>query len=205
MTDAPIIVDAQVEGLLKLVDDYRQSRCREILEQAQADKTVKHAHQEARKRMRVAIEQERVRVQDKLASTRAHILTRRRQRQQQADLVLLQKAWERLHDRLTTYWQDRRQRRIWMANLMRQGLGVLPDKAWRIEHPLGWHSNEPLDLDNEIAAQLECRSPVFVESGDIAAGLRIYAERACLDGTLEGLLMDRTGIEARLLAELRRF
>lgn len=207
MNESKGVIDAQVEALLQLVHNYHESRCRQIIEhaKAQAANIVKQAHHDARARMHTAIKEERMRAQEKIASTRAQLQTRRRQRHQQADMALLEKAWEMLHERLLTRWQDADSRRIWIRTLVQQALSVLPGKRWQIEHPSGWRPQEALALDNEITAHTEGESPTFVEARDITAGLRICAEGARLDGTLVGLLASRADIEAQLLAEFRRF
>ena len=207
MSEPQRIVEAQVAELLKVVEDHREERCRRILEQAKAQVVtiVRQAHQEARARMHAAIEQERARAKEKIASTQAHLQTRRRQRHQQADMLLLERGWEKLRETLMKRWQDVDQRRAWVQALLREGLTLLPAKAWRIEHPPGWQSAEMLDLSGATALGTQGQTPVLVEARDIAAGLRIHVDHACLDGTLDGLLAIREAIEAQLLAEFKRF
>ena len=102
MNEFASVIDAQVEALLQLVEDYRERRCGEILEHArvEAAKAVKHAHHEARARMRKAVEEERARSQEKIISTQARLQTQRRQGQQKADATLLREAWDALQQRL---------------------------------------------------------------------------------------------------------
>jgi hypothetical protein len=206
MSEPQTIIEAQVGELLKLVESHRQDSCRKILEQAQSQAAtiVKQAHREARARMHAATEQERTRAKEKIASTRAHLQTRRRQRHQQADMLLLERGWEKLRETLMKRWQDVDQRRVWVQALLREGLTLLPAEAWRVEHPPGWQPAEMLDLSSATALGTQDQTPVFVEARDIAAGLRIHVDHACLDGTLDGLLAIREAIEAQLLAEFKR-
>jgi vacuolar-type H+-ATPase subunit H len=206
MNEPKSVINAQVEALLALVENYRESRCRQILEQARAQATevVKQAHREARARMHKAIDEERARAQEKVASTHAQLQTRRRQRHHKADMALLETAWPALHETLVARWQDADSRRVWVRALVNQASTVLPAKQWRIEHPAGWQSRVALALAGEITAQAEGEPPVFVEACEATAGLRLCADGACLDGTPEGLLVGRAEIEAELLAEFHR-
>lgn len=206
MNELVSVIDAQVEALLQLIKDYRERRCREILEHAQSEATtaVKHAHRDARARMHKAVEEERVRSQEKIVSTQAQLQTQRRQRQQQADAALLRQAWGALQGQLVTRWQDTHSRRIWVRALLRQARALLPAKKWQIEHPVGWHTQEALGPDSALDDRSERESPAFVEVPEISAGLRIRAGEACLDGTPAGLLASRAEVEAELLAQFHR-
>lgn len=207
MSEPQTIIEAQVGELLELVENHRQDSCRHVLEQAQAQAAtiVRQAHHDARARMHTAIEQERARAREKIASTRAHLQTRRRQRHQQADMLLLERGWEKLHEALMKRWQNVDQRHLWVQALVHQGWTLLPAKAWRIEHPPGWQPDEMLDLGSESSVHTQGQTPAFVEARDITVGLRIRVDKACLDGTLDGLLANRAAIEAHLLAEFKRF
>lgn len=203
MNELVSVIDAQVEALLQLIKDYRERRCREILEHAHAEAAtaVKHAHRDARVRMHKAVEEERVRSQEKIVSTQAQLQTQRRQRQQQADAALLREAWGALQGQLVTRWQDTHSRRVWVGALVRQARALLPAKKWRIEHPVGWHTQEALGPDSELDGRSEGESPAFVEVPEISAGLRIRVGEACLDGTPAGLLASRSEVEAELLSQ----
>lgn len=206
MNEYANVIDAQVQALLRLVEEHRQRRCHEILEHARADAAavIKQAHREARARMRLAIEEERTHAKEKLASTRAQLQTQSRQRQQRADARLLEQAWEVLPTRLLACWQQEEARRAWVRALVRQARTVLPAQGWQIEHPPGWRPQEVLALLSEIDGGGAGGPPAFLEVPDIAAGLRIRANDACLDGTPAGLLASRAEIEAQVLAQFRR-
>lgn len=201
MNEVANVVDAQVEALLQLVEDYREHRCREILERARAEAAtaVRDAHREGRARMHKAVEEERVRSHEKIVSTHAQLQTHKRRGQQQADTALLQQAWDALQKRLLARWQDAGSRRTWVRALLRQARAVLPAKKWQVEHPVGWRTQEALGPGSELSAQGEL--PTFVELPEICAGLRIRAGDACLDGTPAGLLASRAEIEAQLLSQ----
>ena len=71
---------------------------------------------------------------------------------------------------------------------------------WKVEHPVDWKADErrkflaALGVANEMVTLTEDR--------DLAAGIRIRATQATLDATIHGLMADRSGIEALLLAEI---
>lgn len=204
MNESVSVIDAQVEALLKLIEDYRESRCRQLLEKARSEAAmiVRQTHREGRARMHKAITEERSRTHEKLASTQARLQTQRRQRQQQADMALLQRAWAALREALLSRWQDAEARRTWIQSLFNEASAVLPAKPWQVEHPSGWDPQEA--PAGRAHAQSGGGAAKFVEMADIDAGLRIRAQGTCLDGTLTGLLTGRAEVEAQLLAEYYR-
>ncbi len=206
MSEAQSIVEVQVGELLKLVESYRDKNCDLIRERAraQAAEIVTQAKHDARAHMRTAIKQERARAQAHIASTRAHLLTKRRQRQQRSDKLLVEQGWEKLIETLMMRWRDSNQRSSWVKALVLQGLALLPTGEWRVAVPPGWERDEMLGLGDEMAALPLVQSPTFVEDSSITAGLRIEVDGACLDATMDGLLANRAAIEAQLLAEISR-
>ncbi len=206
MNEYASVVDAQVQALLQLVQEHREHRCQEILEHArtEAAAVIQQAHRNARARMRRAIEEERTHTKEKVASTRAQLQTQGRQRQQRADATLLEQAWELLRARLRARWQQEEARRAWVRALVQQAHATLPAQGWQVEHPAGWRSEEALTSLREIDGDGTGAAPSFLEAPDIAAGLRIRVNDACLDGTLTGLFASRAEIEALVLAEFRR-
>ncbi len=205
MSEPHSVLDAQVETLLDLVERHRAERCNQLLAQAQERRhsLLAQAYGEARARMHEAIVTERRRGNEKLDATRAQLETRARQQQHRTALLLLRQGWELLGQAALQRWKAATQRRLWVRTLLRQAMQLLPRCAWVIEHPPGWDTAE-------CAAQLEAIrehcgvEPQLRADGQMHAGLRICADGACLDGTLEGLLADRDSIEAQLLAQLHR-
>lgn len=205
MTAPDTAVEAQLESLLKLVDQQRETRCRELIADAErrADELVREARHEARVRVQNAIKAERERLRTQVEATRAQIQTRTRQRRQQTALLLLERGWERLRHGLTQGWRDSLVRRAWTEAVVEQGLKVLPAAPWRIEHQSELDPAALGQLPSKIA-ETTGHSPTFVPDQDLEAGLRVLAAGACLDGTVEGLLANRPDVDARLLAELSR-
>ncbi len=205
MSEPGSVLDAQVTALEEVVESTREARCRQLLEEARrnAVDTVKRAHQENRVRMRAAIDEQRKRMEETLAATRARLATRERQRRQQADKERLTLAWSRLHEVLLERWQDAACRRRWIQHLLEAALARLPGDPWRIEHPERFDLNELSAMNESITEHCGGEPPDFVVDKSIRAGLRIVAGGACVDGTVEGLLTDRNRIEAELLSLLR--
>jgi len=200
------VLQAQLDELLKLVENFRESSSKKIDEQARAraDEIIAQARKDARAHMRAAIAQERARARDKITSTRARLLTQRRQRQQRIDRSLVAQGWVALGEALADRWRDAEQRRAWIAALVRQANSLLPASDWRVEHAPGWNPEEMLSIDRESSSSARAQAPTFVEDATIEAGVRIRVDGTCLDGTIGGLLANRAAVEAELLAEVYR-
>ncbi|PKM45877.1 MAG: hypothetical protein CVV05_06380 [Gammaproteobacteria bacterium HGW-Gammaproteobacteria-1] len=205
MSEVHSVLDAQVETLLELVERHRSERCTQLLEQAQERRhtLLAQTYGEARTRMHEAIVTERRRGNEKLDATRAQLQTRARQQQHRTALLLLQQGWELLGQSVLQRWKTAAQRRLWVCNLLHQALQRLPRCAWVIEHPPGWDSAECSEQLEVIRRHCGVE-PQLRTDDQLHAGLRVCADGACLDGTLEGLLADRDAIEAQLLAQLHR-
>lgn len=197
------VVEAQLQHLLGVVEDYRQRRCAEALDQAhgQAQQLIKQAYHDARLHMHQEILNIREEMRKQLASAKAQQQTRSRQLQQQADQELLNHAWQSLRDTLINRWQQRTSRQEWIEELLDQALVTLVDTHWRIEHPLDWPEQERLALKKRLQRN-GIRVTTFQAQNTIDAGLRICTAGTCVDGTAAGLLRDRSYIDALLLARI---
>lgn len=204
MDRAELKSDARVQELLKLVEQNRERRCTEILEQAgrQAEDIVRQAYRNARARLHQAVEDERRRTWQRLAAARAELLSRHRQHWHQLARELIEAAWQRLEPALERRWQDDSSRAQWANSLLSQALERMPAGTWHIAHPPDWDEREREDLVTRVTEQ-GGEPPVLDADSGIRAGLRITTDGVCLDGTCQGLLRDRLAIEARLMHELR--
>lgn len=195
----------QLEGLLKLIEEGRRERCEEIVGRArqQRGEIVAEAYRQARSRMHEAIREERDARDRRLERARAQVQTRTRAHAHQTAKLLLHRGWERLRETLCARWGDTDGRRLWVEGLAALATASLPKKHWSIDHPAGWSSAEADTLRRHV--EEHCGSPPeFREDTSMAAGLRIWTDGVCLDGSLEGVMADRAEIEATLLAELAR-
>lgn len=187
--------------LLNVVDQFRDTRRDQILldAQTQAHDSIRQAYRKARARLHVSIMEEREHGFHELISAEAQLQTQQRQLRQQDDMALLQRVWPLLEQTLAARWRDAAQRALWIDQIITDALRVLPAAPWRVEHAVDW----PADEQQTLAASIQQHTghaPQFIPIKDIVAGLRINVESATLDGTVQGLLVNRSQIEALLLA-----
>jgi hypothetical protein len=201
---AESIVDAQLQHMLSLIDEYRRDQSSSVISEARdkARRITKQAYREAREQLHQSVMQDRLRVQDAINSAQAQRDTRIRQQQQQADKTLLGKLWDLLEQELTERWQDTNQQKQWVELVLVQATAILPPASWTIYHPLSWDSKQ-----NNFAQQVEKRigyKPEFESDPTINAGIRICLQSTCVDASVKGLLHDRSRIESRLLAAIHQ-
>ncbi len=203
MNKTTSVVDAQLQHLLEVVERNRDERCRALLAEArtQARLLVEKAHREARVRLHQKVLETREKVRLQLASAQAQRETRLRLQRHRADRALLTRTWQPLTEKMLQRWRQADARQLWIDNLVEQASTLLVDRNWHIEHPLDWPASERAELEARLGKDLGSK-PGFAARAEIEAGLRICAGAACVDGTLEGLLRDRSRIEALLLATL---
>ena len=198
-------MNTALDQMLQLVRHHEREECEAILAYAQdeARRIVADAHREARTRMHEHLLELRHLMHRELSRAQAALETETRQHRSRCDFALLEAGWKQLHAALARRWLDPVSRSAWVEMLVGQALANLPKLAWEIAHPADWPDSER----DALAQRLErepLHRPRFAESPDMRAGIRIRAGSAVLDGSLEGLLLDRRAIEARLLAELTR-
>jgi hypothetical protein len=196
-------LESRMQSLLDLVETDRKLRCDAILDdaRARAAATVAAAHAEARARMRNAFDEERRRLDARVAAARARLTTHQRAREQRHAGDLLAAGWKRLTAALCERWRDPRYRQCWIAHVIAEARKALPRDAWRIVHAPGGSHSEREALAAALATTLGA-PPQFVVAEAARAGLRVSAGGNVIDGTLEGLLADRAEIGARLLSAL---
>jgi hypothetical protein len=191
----------KVRHLLDMVVRHRDEKCAAILASAQAEAKglLRAAWREGRERLHNEINDTRRQVGRTLASLEAQQQTRRRQRRQAADGVLLVKARAALQTALLQRWQQPASRQQWCEELVKAALTTLDGREWIVEHPADWPMSEH-DALRERINSLCGKTPRLQANGAIRAGLRICAEGTCMDATIDGLLQDRERIDAELLA-----
>jgi F0F1-type ATP synthase delta subunit len=75
--------------------------------------------------------------------------------------------------------------------------------VWRVEYPRGLDEEELKMLKQEIG-RIKGNEPEFVAQGDVVAGIRIIVDGTVIDATLEGLLNQKSTIEATMIARIKR-
>jgi len=195
--------DAQAQQhLLAVVERYREEQCAELLERAnqQARQLVRQAYGDARSRAQRGIADVRLRHRQQVAAAQARQQTRMRQQRQHNNSALLAGLWAPLRAAILSRWQEPGARREWIDALLRTAAANLLDSNWTIQHPADWPQAEQQALRTRVGEV----SVSFAPQADMAAGLRICAGGACVDGSVDGLLKDRSRIESLLLAGLNQ-
>jgi F0F1-type ATP synthase membrane subunit b/b' len=191
---------SRAESLMRLVTEYRETRCSAMLDAARAEarSTLKQAHVAARQRARAALAHERERLHASIAAAEAQLATQRRFHRQREVAAALQIAWTKLEAELLACWNDAARRTAWIERALADSQATFPAQEWEIEHPPG--------SDREPAARWLAERGIaparFVERAEMRAGLRIRAGHNVLDATIAGLLGDRAAVEGRLLHHL---
>lgn len=191
----------RVQQLLAVVERARDKHCAEVMERAQTEarQLLKHALQKARVRLHHEIHQSREQFRRHLVLEQAGKEARLRQARQRADRVLLEQSWQPLRDALIRRWRVSAGRRAWVDAVIDQALGRLVARDWQIEHPSDWPEQERQVVKERLRGVLGSE-PVCVAESSLPAGIRVRAGDTLVDGSCDGLLHDRSDIEARLLA-----
>lgn len=195
--------DVRLQHLLAVVAGNRDERCTALRDDArtQARQLVSTARRDARIRLHRKVLETREQARQQLTAAEAREQTRLRLRRHDTDRALLARAWPLLGDELHRRWQSENSRRQWIDGLVEQAAAALTGSHWRIEHPADWPAAERHELEARLAGEGSLTT-VFQAHPEIAAGLRICAATTCVDGTVEGLLRERSRIDALLLATL---
>ena len=198
-------LDSRTQALLALVEGDRNSRREAILAEARgrARALLAQAHADARARVREAFVEERSRARERVAAAQANLSTRRRLHEQRRAAALLALGWQRLPAELRQRWQDAAPRRLWVDAIVAAAARALPHAPWAVVHGADWPAAEREALGARMAAEL-AMAPTFVADAGITAGLRIAAAGNVIDGTLAGLVNDRSEVGAQLLRRLER-
>lgn len=203
MTTPESIVDAQVEHLLKVVNQYEQEHCdsMRIRARQQADSIIKDAYLRVRERTRRSIEEVRSRSLQDLKMAEASLQTQIRLARHKLDEAFLEQAWTSLRDVLCLRWKDKEMRGQWINEIVQKADEVLISRQWMLECPDSLTDDECNKL-NEQLQSLNLESLELKQGEKINAGLRICAGGACIDGSVDGLLRQRARIEEMFLASI---
>jgi hypothetical protein len=202
LSAANLIPTAQSAALLQEIEQQTRDECKALVTAAerQAHVLVAQAHAAARRRVHEAIGELRREGARRLARAKAQVETQTRQRAQQRAVEVIERAWPLLADALLARWREPAARLAWADGVARCARERLRTGSWTVEHPADWSADEQRNLRTSLGAGDD--AVTFAADRNIAAGIRIRAAEATLDATLQGLLVDRPGVAARLLAEL---
>jgi hypothetical protein len=196
-------VEDRTQALLDLVEADRRTQVDAILGDARAEVAalLAQAHRGARARMRQAFADERRQRDERVHAADANLKTCHRLNVRQRSTALLDEAWRRLPDALYALWRTPGARGAWVAHIVAQARSALPAQGWRIDHASDWPATEQRELATRLAGD-GIAQPSFFPDHALPAGLRIASGGTVIDGTPHGLLRDRAGNGARLLAYL---
>lgn len=194
---------SDLSAFLTIVERDRAARCQAILRDAEtrAAELLRAARSDARRRVSTAVRDDRARGRQRIEAARAELSTRERRLQQEVAATLLSRAWDRLRTELALRWERAETRAHWVGNLTADAVRLLPAGTWTIQHPAGLDPGE-LEPLARAAAEVGGAPPSLEAHEEIEAGVRVQAAGATLDGTPEGVLADRPGVEGRLLMDL---
>lgn len=199
MTDTPAPMDTKTDALLATVRRHAEDSLRTIDDETRtkAQDIIAEAHKGARAKVHDAIASERMIGGQAIDKQRARIETAKRQALQDKESAFLGTAWEQLNAALLARWQDSGSRAQWLGDIVDAAKTHLHPGPWSIEHPSDWSTDEFAPFREACADEVS-----FTAVDDLNAGLRITANAATVDGSIEGLTSDRNEISATLLAEL---
>ena len=194
-----------VEHLLGIVVENREKRCEEIREKArqEARDIIRQAHASSRARMRRHIDALREKYRVRVASARAHNQTLLRQQHQRTDRAVLDIAWPALQQAMLALWVNPESRRQWLDAAIAGAAARLREHGGHIEHPLNM-AEADLEWIKQQFHNNTGSQPDFAGCDDLEAGIRIIAQGTVVDASLEGLLKQRTSIEATLIARVKQ-
>lgn len=193
-------LESQTRALLDLVEADRARRVAQILGDANRHAAAlrAQAHAEARARMRQAFAQQRAMRRERIAAAQARLATQRRLHEQQRTAALLRLAWDRLPGELLALWRAAPSRAAWVAMVLESARARLPRGAWRIVHAADWPMAEQQAAAQALQTDADVQ-PMFEPDARVDAGLKVTAGGNLIDGTLGGLIADRSEFESRLL------
>jgi len=199
------IIDAQVLRLLDIVQAYQHQQCETQLKQAENESRaiIRQAYQRARSNIHEDIQLTRQHIRDSMAAARARQHTVVMQQRHAAALSFLEKCWVELERSLQDRWQQPQCRREWVVKILSTATGVMPAGEWQVAHPEDWRTQEQDELARQAQAMPGVNLQFNPEPG-LVAGIRITADGTSIDGSLAGLMADRTAIEALILATAAR-
>ena len=194
-----------LEHLLGIVVESREKRRQQVRDDAQqqAKEITRLAYTKGRTRMHHHIDalREKYRVRVTAATARNQTLLRRQH--QKEDRATLDVAWPLLREAMLVLWKDPDSRRNWLEAAIASASSSLKQQDWHIEHPQDL-SEADVKWIKHTHIHGKGREGKLVASADIDAGIRIILNGTVVDATLDGLLKQKTAIEAILIARIKQ-
>jgi hypothetical protein len=206
ISDSDMQLDTEtLEHLLGVVVENRDKRCLEMRENArqQAGEIIRQAYTKGRVRMHYHIEALREKYRLRVTAATARNQTLLRRQHQKEDRAMLDVAWPLLREAILALWNDPVSRHKWLDAAVASASAGLREHVWVIEHPPKL-DHEDIKRIKQLLSQDDRKGAELSASDDIEAGIRILASGTVVDATLEGLLQQKTAIEASMIARLRQ-
>jgi 3',5'-cyclic AMP phosphodiesterase CpdA len=194
-----------LEHLLGVVVESREKRCKQLRDDAhrQASEIIKQAYSKGRTRMHHHIDALREKYRSRVSSANARNQTLLRKQHHKEERAILDVAWPHLREAMLALWKDPDSRRTWLEAAIASASSRLKQQDWHIEHPQDM-SDADVKWIEHTHIHGRGRAGRLVASGDIDAGIRIVLNGTVIDATLEGLLKQKTAIEATLIARIKQ-
>lgn len=196
------LLDVQVDAMLERVSQHRDRRVREIEANTSRETRaiVRGARTEARDNVHQAVVHERARIAQGLQQAEARAELEARTRAQQQTLTLLEHMWELIAAELEQRWRGESSRSAWVVAATENARTLLGARSWRIEYAPGLSAADRRRSEELARAHSTCEIE-WQPAPQLRAGLRISTIGACLDATIDGLLVERGDVEAAFLCE----
>ena len=201
MKDFEGVLALQVESIVANLRHLQEERSARLLRQAegQARELKRSARRKISREGREAVGDQRLRRKKALRMAEHRIQAEAGHRMQAHYAALLREGWPALIAELERRWSDADARAAWCSILIERAQSAFGPTAWTIEHPCNWTGADSERLGQRLE-ELGVPPARFHPDDAVAAGLRVRNGTACLDGTIDGLLAERTRVEGRLLA-----
>ena len=194
-----------LEHLLGVVVENREQRCKQVREKAnqQASEIIKLSYSRGRVRMHHHVDALREKYRLRVSSAIARNQTLLRQQHQKQERAILDIAWPLLREAMLAQWKDSDSRRMWLDAAIESASSKLRQHGWHIEHSLDLSDEEINRLAQTFTHGKGKRSKMSA-CDDIEAGIRISSDGTVIDATVDGLLKQKTSIEAKLIARIKQ-
>jgi hypothetical protein len=205
-SDSDIQTSAEtLEHLLGVVVENREKRCQQVRDNAyqQASEIIKQAHARSRGRMHRHVVALREKYRVKIASATARNQTLLRQQHQKEDRAILDATWPKLREAMVALWQQPDSRIKWLDAAIETASSRLREHHWHIEHPSDMSEEDKKRIMHASGFGKAMRHHFTVDN-KIEAGIRIVANGTVIDVTLDGLLKQKSMIEAQLIARIKQ-
>jgi vacuolar-type H+-ATPase subunit H len=199
-------LEQQKQDLIALVDEYRERECQAVLDKAREKQRemISNAYRDARRLVHKVAKRERSRASIQVRGVEAELHTKVRALQQRVARSLLQEGWMLLKASLLSNWHNGETRLSWIKKCADEACARLNSGQWRVVHPVDTPAEELDQFVSWVHEELPDAQLTLQVGDDVKAGLIIHSQGIMLDMSIDGLLKDRTAIEGRMLALMRK-